>query len=210
MTFADRGTIRRRARPYAAGLGAVLIAAGCTAGAPTPNASTAVPSTESSSATPTVSPSVTTTTTKPTPTVDPVIAKIPAAARPETMAGAEAFARFYVGQVNEAYTQGDPSPLQGLSTSACKTCAVFIETATGFREEGLRHDAPSLHVTSATATSFTDRRQEVTAFVTQSPVNVEDARGTKRSRTSAAKGAFLITLAFDSHWRVTRLQTAKS
>ncbi len=104
MTFADRGTVTRRARPYAAGLGALLIAAGCTAGAPTPNASTAVPSTTSSSATPTASPSASTTTTTPTPTVDPVIAKIPAAARPETMAGAEAFAKFYVGQVNKAFT----------------------------------------------------------------------------------------------------------
>ncbi len=103
MTFADRGTVTRRALPYAAGLAALLVAAGCTAGEPTPNASTAVPSTTSSSAT-TASPSVATTTTKPTPTVDPVIAKIPAAARPETMAGAEAFAKFYVGQVNAAFT----------------------------------------------------------------------------------------------------------
>ena len=105
MTFADRGTVTRRALPYAAGLAALLVAAGCTSGSPTPNASTAVPTTASSSSTTTTAASPTT-TAKPTPTVDPVIAKIPPAARPETMAGAEAFAKFYFGQVNEAFTTG--------------------------------------------------------------------------------------------------------
>jgi hypothetical protein len=142
--------------------------------------------------------------------VDPVIAKIPAAARPETIEGAEAFARFYIAQVNKAYTAADPVALQGLSTQACKTCEQFVATATKFREDGVHHDAPSLTVTSATATTFGADHYEVTAFLNQAAVKVVDGAGRARSRTSAAKGAFLLTLAFDSHWLVTRLQTAKS
>ncbi|GAA2154328.1 DUF6318 family protein [Humibacillus xanthopallidus] len=142
--------------------------------------------------------------------MDPVIAKIPAAARPETMAGGEAFARFYIAQVNQAYTTADPGALRGLSTQACKTCEQFVATAAKFREDGVHHDSPSLKVTSATATTFAANRREVTAFVNQAAVRVVDGGGKAVSRTSEAKGAFLLTLAFDSHWRVTRLQTAKS
>ena len=86
MTFADRGTVTTRALPYAAGLAALLVAAGCTSGAPTPNVSTTAPTTASSSSTTTTAASPTT-TAKATPTVDPVIAKIPPAARPETIDG---------------------------------------------------------------------------------------------------------------------------
>ncbi|HEX6055946.1 MAG TPA: hypothetical protein VFY98_09055, partial [Intrasporangium sp.] len=43
--------------------------------------------------------------------VDPVVARIPKAARPNTQAGAEAFAKFYYEQVAKAWMKPDPALL---------------------------------------------------------------------------------------------------
>jgi hypothetical protein len=67
-----------------------------------------------------------------------------------------------------------------------------------------------LAVESATASIFTPEKRQVTAFVKQRAVDVVDRRGTVQAGTSAAHGAFIITLEYERHWKVTRLQTAKS
>ncbi len=86
-----------------------------------------MPPTASSSAT-THAVASPTTTAKPTPTVDPVIAKIPAAARPETIEGAAAFAKFYFEQVNEAFRDSQTRRLAGAMPVPPARCARFAST----------------------------------------------------------------------------------
>ena len=114
MTFADRGPVARRALPYAVSLAALCVAAGCTSGSPAPTASTALPTTTTSSSAATTS---ATTTATPSPSVDPVVAKIPAAARPETIGGAAAFAKFYFDTLNTAFRERGPRARSMVSAS---------------------------------------------------------------------------------------------
>src|SRR6478752_6547375 len=113
MTAAARPHRHRTLLPYAASLVAVATLGACTGGDPGPSRTTPPASTTTSSA-----PTIKTTTPAPSPTtsVNPVIAKIPANARPGTQAGAEAFSAFYMGQVNVAFTKGDPNALAGLAS----------------------------------------------------------------------------------------------
>ena len=208
MTFADRGTVTRRALPYAAGLAALLVAAGCTAGEPTPNASTAVPSMTSSSAT-TASPSVATTTTKPTPTVDPVIAKIPAAARPETPEGSVAFTKYFIQQVNTAFTTAEPSALDELFAPTCKACTAFRDGARELADNGLRHDGVSITTTEANTDQYGGSKRTVAIWVVQNSVPVVTSSGKKVRSTTAGTGTFLATLKFQDHWVIANLQVVK-
>src|SRR6478609_6765870 len=125
MTAAATPHRHRTLLPYAAALVAVATLGACTGGDPGPSGPP--PSTHSSTSTATSAATTTTTTPAPSPTtsVNPVIAKIPANARPGTQAGAEAFSAFYMGQVNVAFTKGDPNALAGLASPSCKVCSAF-------------------------------------------------------------------------------------
>ncbi len=199
--------------PYAAGL-AVLLLSACTGGTETPPPTSSMATSASSTAPPTTSASATPTTTtsaSATPTTtDPVLARIPKAARPETMQGAEAFARFYVSQMNAAFTEADRQALSGLYESTCTTCQNFYDTASRFKTEGLRHSKSSFTVRSATASSFTAQSRVVNAFVEQTGVAVVDKDGAVTGRTKSAEGVFVISLKFSVHWTIARLQTARS
>src|SRR6478735_2762331 len=100
MTAAATPHRHRTLLPYAAALVAVATLGACPGGDPGPSR-TASPAS--------IPPPSTTTAPAPSPTAptDPVIAKIPAAARGNNAAGAEAFARFYIMQINAAFSRPD-------------------------------------------------------------------------------------------------------
>jgi hypothetical protein len=121
----------------AAGLiAAALVVGGCSSGAqgaPGPDAGTQ-PSTTSSavSSTPSTSESA---------TLDAAaLARIPKAARAHTPQGAEAFARFYLEQVNKAWMAPDPELIRPYALESCKTCANYVSTAEWLTGGGLRYD----------------------------------------------------------------------
>jgi hypothetical protein len=60
---------------------------------------------------------------------DAARARIPKAARAHTPQGAEAFARFYLEQVNQAWMVPDPELIRPYALESCKTCANYVETA---------------------------------------------------------------------------------
>jgi hypothetical protein len=71
-------------------------------------------------------------------------ARIPTAARAHTPQGAEAFARFYLEQVNEAWMAPDPELIRPYALESCKTCANMVETAEWLLQQHYRYDgAPS-------------------------------------------------------------------
>lgn len=71
---------------------------------------------------------------------------VPVAATKKTSAGAEAFARYYIDQVNQSWMVPDPSLLDGLATATCTTCVNFRDTATSVLRERQHYTSAPLSV----------------------------------------------------------------
>lgn len=79
--------------------------------------------------------------------VSPSVApSIPAAARAHTTAGAEAFLKFYLAEVNRAWQSADPVVLSDFALSTCQTCANFVQTATSLRSKGEHYAGAAIEV----------------------------------------------------------------
>ncbi|WP_170165690.1 DUF6318 family protein [Terracoccus luteus] len=213
----DQGKVmsvsRRMTMACAVAATAAVALSACSGSPPEAATSSQQPSSSSTAPPPTTSTSITTTTAAPTTssaaTVDPVIARIPKAARPKTMQGAEAFASFYVEQLNRAFTTAAPEELTGLFSTSCANCETYFQTAQKFERNRWRHSSASLKIASATASKFSTNSAIVNVFLTQRGVKILDSQDRVVDTTSDAEGAFIISLAFREHWEVQRLQTAK-
>jgi hypothetical protein len=71
---------------------------------------------------------------------DAARARIPEAARAHTPQGAEAFARFYLEQVNQAWMKPDPELIRPYALVSCKTCANYVETSQWLINERLGYE----------------------------------------------------------------------
>lgn len=197
-------TFRLRTTAYAAGLAAVVALAGCSDG----GVQAGEPSTQMPAKTSTaVVPSTTSPTT--TTPVDPVLARIPAAARPETMEGAAAFSQFYMEQLNEAFMAGNTRPIEGLTRTSCSRCETFRQAIAGLQQKGERHAGESLKVTRRETLAFTKDHRAALVEVELFAVPVVNVSGKRVDMTEADTGAFVATLVFDQHWEVARLQVAQ-
>jgi hypothetical protein len=163
----------------------------------------------STAATPTTASPSTTAKPTPTPTVDPVIAKIPAAARKHTQSGSEAFAQYYMERVNEAFVKGAPTPLVGLASASCKVCTALESSARELQAKGRHHKGLSIEVKSARANRYDSQITTIVIAIEQHRVPIVDDQGRQVDETSSDAGAFLATLKFDTKWSVERLQVAK-
>lgn len=144
-----------------------------------------------------------------TPTTRPIPGTTPSFARAETRTGASAYARFYLEQVNKAFTRGTPEPLEGLAATRCKVCNAFEEGARDMQQAGERHQGTSLKVTSTNVVTFDSLSRTVAIWLTQNSVPVVDSHGRSLRKTKGATGVFLATLKFDRRWSITRLQVVK-
>ncbi|NUO34407.1 MAG: hypothetical protein HOQ27_04975 [Dermatophilaceae bacterium] len=201
--------LQRKLLPYAVACVALATLGACTGSDPGP-AITAPPATSSATPSTTTSPPA---TTKPTPTatVDPVIAKIPAAARPKTETAAQTFSRFFFDSLNRSAVRADPSILEGLFTSSCKTCVAMQNSISELRKRGRHHAGPTIRIVNVSTSSFVEEKRVILVDVDQSAVDVLDADGKKVDRTLAAKGTFAASLEFSKgRWIVSRLQTVAS
>jgi hypothetical protein len=117
----------------------VGLVSGCSGaqGAPEPDAG---PPALSSSSTSSVTPSATATAALD----DAARARIPQAARAHTPQGAEAFARFYLEQVNDAWMKPDPELIRPYALESCKTCANYVGTVDWLSAGQLRYDGPPM------------------------------------------------------------------
>ncbi|GAB3598378.1 hypothetical protein GCM10027446_28450 [Angustibacter peucedani] len=62
--------------------------------------------------------------------------EVPAAARANTAAGAEAFARYYFDRMNQALVEPETTDLAGLSAKTCSSCANLERNIALFRQDG--------------------------------------------------------------------------
>lgn len=161
---------------------AVVLAA-CT-GTPDPTASTMA---TSPTGTVVAGPSTSTSTTSSTTSKDPPTsgsaatgtypADVPDAARADTTEGAEAFASYYLGLVNEAYATPKIGLLPPLYSSTCKSCAKFESNAADYVSHRYRFDGPALKIGEA-STNWQDNpkstRRVIDVVVHQNAANVVD------------------------------------
>lgn len=210
MTAAARPHRPRTRILYAAAGLAVALLGACTGGDPGP-ATTAPPSGSSAGTTTSAAPS-TTTTSAPSQTtpVDPVIAKIPAAARPETIEGAAAYTRFYFAQLNKAFKTGNQSVLDGLFTTGCKTCTALSAGVADVAKAGHHYGGDLTRIHYASTTEFSSAARRVLVDLSQMKVAVLDKDGRTVDETRSAKLAFVATLEYEKRWVITRLQKATS
>jgi hypothetical protein len=151
---------------------ALLAVGACDGGGEDPPAPSTSTSTSSSVSSSTSSPS---TTTAPA-TVDP--ASLPPEARKHTPEGAAAFVKYYLQQVNEAWTKPVIGLLPPLSDKGCVTCKSFEDQAAALVTKKHRYaTAPATYRSFTPYDGAPSGRQYVRVLGTQHKVNVVDASG---------------------------------
>jgi hypothetical protein len=166
-----------------------------------PSSGTAAPVASRTPASPTITSAPPTTTTAP---VDPVLARIPKAARANTQEGAEAFTKFFMEQVSVGYFKADPTVLDDLYARACKTCVSFRDSMAAMRADGHHHESRSLIVGEARAYRFVeeDPKKIIGVPIKQKSVSIVDRRGTRVDTLDADELSFVLTLNWEGHWVV--------
>ncbi|WP_385908098.1 DUF6318 family protein [Terrabacter sp. GCM10028922] len=204
----DRLRRRRTLLPYAAALAALLTVTACTGGDPGPTATTPPVSTTSTSTTASAPQS---TTASPTTSVDPVLAKIPAAARENDEDGGAAYVRYYFKQLNVAFRSADSSAIEHLASPDCVTCVAFSDGVRQLKEKGRRYGADLVTVSNVSPLNFTDGNRQVLLDIDQQAVPILNASGARVDVTPTGRASFLASLTFrDDHWTISRLQKVKT
>lgn len=204
MTVSRRTTVMGTAA-----LSATLALAACNGAEPVvgPTGSSSSTSSTTTTAPPTTTSKPTTSTT--TPTVDPVLAKIPKAARPETMQGAEAFAKFYIDSLNTGSTGKDFNALKGLYKASCIACVSMNATLQELKKKGHHNVGDSIAVVNSEGMNQSATSTAVLLDVHERSVRVVDEAGNLVRRTNTRDSSFVMTLSFsERRWTVVRLQPA--
>lgn len=106
-------------------------------------------------------------------------AVVPLAARAHTEAGAEAFVRFYIDQLNLAWTSPNVDLVSALSEPDCVSCARLEATAEQLVTKGQRYMSAPVSVRSAAAFEGAPAGQQLVHLVMeQHRVDVVNAQGT--------------------------------
>ena len=102
----------------------------------------------------------------------------PQVARKKSAAGAEAFMRFYYGQVNAAWQGPRASLLDDLTAKECLSCRNFADTARSLEKEHLRYDGPPADIgPSILLPESTTDDVRIQFIYTQNPRNIIRADG---------------------------------
>lgn len=163
-------------RCFVVGAGLVAALAACQGSGEAAATPRPVRPTEVSASAPTASPA-SSATAKPSVEVD-AWARVPKAARAHTFAGAQAFAEFYVEQINKAWTAPDPELLRPYGLPSCKSCANYVTTAESMRAQAQHFQSDVASVSAgAWFPESTDSLALVSLVWRQKPVALVDATG---------------------------------
>jgi hypothetical protein len=103
---------------------------------------------------------------------------IPVAARAHTPEGAEAFVKFYLDQVNVAWTLPRTGLLMPLSEDGCLSCKAFEKTAQDLVSKGHRYArSPATFEQFTAFDGAPPGKQYVRVLGTQHKVDIVDPRG---------------------------------
>jgi Family of unknown function (DUF6318) len=175
-----------------------LVVAGCSGSDPEPSPIPVVTTTGSS---PTESP-----TPSPTPTV--VAPTLPAAARADTPAGAEAFARYWMTALDHASRSGETAALRALGT--CQTCVAQANGIDSFFASGGTVNGGVIKVKSANVIRFVATAALVNVTYGQSAGRTTTGTGNTQEVPAVAAATFAFTLSRSAAgWSVEKLQTVE-
>ena len=103
---------------------------------------------------------------------------LPPEARKHTPEGAEAFVRFYLDQINVAWTTPKAGIISRLSDPSCQSCASFEDTAAQLSKDGQRYAATPSTFTTVKAYGGAPAGQQLVRVVgTQHKVDIVNASG---------------------------------
>lgn len=205
----------RSRRGYAARLATLIAVGSLVAGAVTGCTTSA----GGVGATPTATGGTATTTATISPTVTPTAsastaptaaypADVPAEARANTPAGAIAFAKYFFGQINKAYTTPQAGLLAPLSDGGCLSCASFTSNADAYAKSGQRYSVEPLQVIDAElAKDSPPASPMVDVILKQRAAKLIDSLGSVVDTFSEKQGSFLVQLQRRSDgWVVSKIQ----
>ena len=120
------------------------------------------------------------------PTPGSALASVPVAARQHSEAGAEAFVRFYIDQLNLAWTVPDPTRLAALGDPECLSCASLEHTARELAAMKRRYAAAPVSITTVAAFGGAPAGQQLVRLaMEQHAVSVIDGGGHVVTRDEA-------------------------
>ena len=131
-------------------------------------------------ATPTLPPisPVVPTSAAPSPTASPVpIVTKPPEADAETPVGAEAFTRYYIGILNQAYLLVDPAALVPLSSPDCQACNAYINDLRSAKHAGRTYEGGDLAIREVVAPPDTGPETDVLVNVDGAAMEEYDREG---------------------------------
>lgn len=206
------GSVRGRLAAAAVTSAAAAAALAACSSSPPPPAPTLTPVSPSPGTTPPTTPSTPTgDATATPPTSGATAAQVPAAARANTAAGAEAFARYYFDALNAAFTTPDPGRLHGLADDSCRPCAAFQAATAALARSGY-HVEPTPY-SPQLFQELPDSTPAARVFllvVAQPPTTTRRSDGSTVSRTPAARQATEILVARDGEtWKVKDIAKAR-
>ena len=139
--------------------------------------------------------------TSSTPAIDP---NIPNAARAHTPAGAEAFARYYVEQINAVGKKPASGIIASLSSPRCKSCRNYEASMADMAAKS-QHYSSSIFQVDGSDLGAATGRDSVGVYVSvhQKPVKVINPDGTVARQVNAAQAQLLYDIAWtDGRWQV--------
>jgi hypothetical protein len=144
------------------------------------------------------------------PPLGPEDMPMPAEARTQDAAGAEAFVRYYIDLINRTSTVMDAQPLRDLS-DGCRDCDRIAEIVDSDRAAGLKRVGGLITVTGFGQPEVDDSGSQMAIVVDQAPLQVLDGSGLpvagrgSSAYTGLSGGAALAWDPDQSNWVMTNL-----
>lgn len=110
------------------------------------------------------------------PPLGPEDMPMPAEARTQDAAGAEAFVRYYIDLINRTSTVMDAQPLRDFS-DGCRECSRLAENVEADAAAGNSYEAGEITVTDVMPPVMEDGRADIPMVVNQAALAVKDSRG---------------------------------
>lgn len=134
--------------------------------------------------------------------------RVPRAARAHSPQGAEAFARFYLEQVNKAWMVPDPEQIRPYALASCKTCANYVATAESLLKDGRRYEQDPARIgASVVMPGSTAHRVLVHIGQVQLASRILRRDGSVDKVMSEAPGEVEVELRYeDDSWRVSEIR----
>ncbi|MGG5257553.1 DUF6318 family protein [Phycicoccus avicenniae] len=157
---------------------------------------------------PTPSPSVSSTSASPSPTPTPSVTAsgpdIPAAARAQTPAGAEAYMKYFFDQFNVAYTEPRAGLIKSMGTTACEFCSKSEVRAVELVEGKQRYAQAPVRLGEAKSFGGAPKNEQyVHIEFTQVAATIVDSSGRKVSQVAEANAGANAALTWsDGRWFV--------